>query len=103
MIFIERMLPLARERLLTIRDDASLTQAADLLDERHTSIVVACGETGAMAGIITKSDVVHQIEHCPGSACEAAVATVMTRHVTYCRPGDLLDDAWSVMKERGLQ
>lgn len=103
MIFVERMLPLARERLVTIRDDASLTQAADLLDERHTNIVVVCDKTGAMVGIITKSDVVHQIGHCSGSACEAAVAKVMTRHVTYCRPGDLLDDVWSVMKERGLQ
>lgn len=103
MIFVERMLHLARERLVTVMDDASLTQAADLLDERHTNIVVVCDKTGAMVGIITKSDVVHQIGHCGGSACEAAVAKVMTRHVTYCRSGDLLDDVWSVMKERGLQ
>jgi CBS domain-containing protein len=39
---------------------------------------------------------------CQGSGCTAAVATVMTKDVTYCRPGDLLHDVWSIMKERGL-
>lgn len=31
-----------------------------------------------------------------------AVAAVMTRDVTCCRPGDLLTDVWVTMRERGL-
>jgi CBS domain-containing protein len=32
----------------------------------------------------------------------AAVAAVMTKNVTYFRPGDLLKDVWSIIKERSL-
>jgi succinate dehydrogenase hydrophobic membrane anchor protein len=47
--FVERMLPVARERLVTIRHDALLTKAARLLDERHTNLVVVCDDGGARA------------------------------------------------------
>lgn len=39
---------------------------------------------------------------CTGCSCTAAAATVMTKDVAYCRPGDLLQDVWSTMKERKL-
>ena len=102
MILVERMLPVARERLVTIRDDALLMMAARLLDGRHINLVVVCDNGGAMVGVITKTDVVRQMGRCDGSCCTAAVATVMTRDVTHCHPGDLLHEVWSVMKERGL-
>lgn len=35
MIFVEGMLPTARERLVTIRHDAPLMAAARLLDDSH--------------------------------------------------------------------
>jgi CBS domain-containing protein len=101
-MFVERMLPVARERLVTIRDDALLTNAARLLDGRHINLVVACDSGGAMVGVVTKTDVVRQMGHCQGSSCTATVATVMTKDVTYCRLGDLLHDVWTIMKERSL-
>ena len=96
-------MPLARERLATVKDDALLTKAAELPDTRHTNAVAVCNKSGAMVGLVTKSDVVHQICHCGGPACTHAVASVMTKDVTFCRPGDSLHDVWSVMRERGLQ
>ncbi len=101
-MFVEGILPVARERLVMIRDDALLTNAAGLLDGRHINLVVACDSGGAMVGVVTKTDVVRQMSRCHGSGCTAAVATVMTRDVTYCRPGDLLHDVWTIMKERSL-
>lgn len=102
MMFVESILPLARERLVTVRDDDLLTKAARLLNDRHTNLVVACDNAGAMVGVVTKTDVVRQISHCCGGSCTTAVAAIMTKDVTYCRPGDLLHDVWSIMKERGL-
>lgn len=102
-MFVERILPVARERLVTIRDDALLTNAARLLEGRHINLVVACDNGAAMVGVVTKTDIVRQMSHCQGSGCTAAVvATVMTKDVTYCRPGDLLHDVWTIMKERSL-
>ena len=101
-MFVERMLSVARERLVTIGDDNLLINAARLLDSRHINLVVACDSGGAMVGVVSKTDIVRQMGRCQGSGCTAAVATVMTRNVTYCRPGDLLHDVWTLMKERSL-
>ncbi len=101
-MLVERILPVARDRLVVIGDDALLKEAATLLNNRHTNLVVACNGTGVMAGVVTKTDVVRQIAHCGGSGCTVPVAAVMTKEVTYCCPGDLLHDVWSMMRERNL-
>lgn len=102
MTLVETILPVARERLVTIGDDAPLTEAAKFLDGRHINLVVVCDKRGAMVGIITRTDVVRQISLCLGSGCTAHAATVMTKDVIYCRPSDSLEDVWSIMKERTL-
>jgi CBS domain-containing protein len=102
MILVEKMLPVARERLVMIDEDALLTTAARLLNDRHTNLVIAHDKSGTMTGVVTKTDIVRQLSHCSGSGCTAPVAEVMTRDVTYCRSGDLLHDVWSIMKERNL-
>lgn len=45
-MFVERMLPVARERLVTIRDNALLMEAAKLLGDRQTNLVVVCNDGG---------------------------------------------------------
>ena len=39
---------------------------------------------------------------CRGCACTTTVAKVMTQSVTSCRPSDLLQDVWSIMKRHGF-
>ena len=103
MIFVERMLPVARKRLVTVKDDALLTEAARFLDGGHINLVVVCDKGGAMVGIVTRTDVVHQMSICEGSGCAAiVVGRAMTKDVTFCRRGDLLEDVWSIMKARKL-
>ena len=38
-----------------------------------------------------------------GAGCITAASLAMTRDVVFCRPGDLLHDVWTRMKERGLK
>jgi CBS domain-containing protein len=102
MILVETIVPVARERLVTVRDDALLTEAARFLDGRHINLVVVCDKGGAMVGIVTRTDIVRQMGLCQGCGCNAVVGTVMTKDVTFCRPGDSLQDMWSIMKEKGL-
>lgn len=101
-MLVERLLPGARERLVTIAGNAPLIEAARLL-RAGTDLVVVCDSAGFLAGVITKTDVVSQISECQGSSCTAAASSVMTRDVVLCRPGDWLQDVWSRMKERGLK
>ncbi|MGH7115881.1 MAG: CBS domain-containing protein [Stellaceae bacterium] len=102
-MFVERMLPAARKRLVTIGDDAPLIDAARLLGDRHADLVVVCSSNELLAGVITNTDVVRQISHCQGSGCTTAASNVMTQTVILCHPSDLLHDVWSIMKDRGLK
>jgi CBS domain-containing protein len=102
MTLVKEVVPVARERLVTVRDNAPLAEAARFLDGRHINLVVVCDKDGAMIGIVTRTDVVRQMGLCQGCGCTAAAATVMTKDVTYCRPDDSLQDVWSLMKERNL-
>jgi CBS domain-containing protein len=96
-------MPVAQTRLVTVKTDALLVDAARLLSDSQCNLVVVCSDAGNIAGVITKTDVVSRIGHCTGFSCTAAVENVMTRDVTFCRENDWLNDVWSVFKERGLK
>jgi CBS domain-containing protein len=104
MILVQKIVPVARERLVTVKDDALLAEAGRLLDGRHINLVVVCDKGGVMAGIITRRDVVRQMSLFLGQGCACTVpaAMAMTRDVIYCYPDDSLQDVWSIMKERKL-
>ncbi len=102
-MIVEQMLPRARERLATIGGGAPVREAADLMSKPHTDLVVVCDYVGGMIGVLTKTDLVEQLRHCCGSGCTTTVDTIMSRDVVSCQPSDMLNDIWSVMKERGLQ
>lgn len=94
-MFVDRIIPTARKRLVTIPESAKLLEAAKLLRNADTDIVVVCASDGLLAGVITKTDVVNQISHCQGDSCTTAASSVMTRDVVVCRSGDLLYGVWS--------
>lgn len=101
-MFVERLLPTAREKLVTIADDAPLMEAANLL-HKGTDLVIVCDSTGLVAGVITKTDVVGQMSRCQGTSRMMAASLTMTRDVVICRPDELLQEVWKRMKERKLK
>lgn len=100
---VEGVLPAAKERLVTIRIDALLIDAARLLNGPQQNLVVVCDEGGKMAGVITKTDIVGRIGYCRGCSCTMPASHVMTQEVAFCRPSDWLRDVWSLIKQRGLK
>jgi CBS domain-containing protein len=101
-IYVGRLLPAAREKLVTITDDAPLMEAANFL-HKGTDLVIVCGSAALVAGVITKTDVVGQMSRCQGASCTMAVSLAMTRDVVVCWPGELLQDVWERMKKRKLK
>jgi len=100
---VKEVLPAASKRLVVIRDDASLTDAAKLLREPDVDLVVACGEDKSVTGVITKTDLVREISERRGGETATTVSSVMTRDVASCGPHDSLHDVWTMMKERKLK
>lgn len=101
-MFIEHILPEARARLVTVGTDALVTDVATLLAGDHDLVVIS-GSDGVMAGVISKTDLVRLLSECHVNVCMLPASVVMTNDVTYCRPTDLLQDVWLLMKERGFR
>ena len=101
-MYVERLLQAACEKLVTMADDAPLIDAANFL-HRGIELVIVCGSSGSVSGVITKTDIVGQMSRCQGANCTLAASLAMTRDVVVCRPGELLQDAWKRMKERKLK
>lgn len=101
-MLVEQLLQVSHKRLVTIADNAPMIQAAKLLCQ-GSDLVVVCSSAGLLTGVITKTDVVSQLSDCQGTSCTTAASLVMTPDVVVCRSGDLLQDVWSKMKERGLK
>ena len=102
-MLVDRIMPAARDRLLTVSQQAPLIEAARLLRNGRSDLVVVCDPNGLLSGVVTKSDIVAQISQCLGASCTTGLSSVMTRDVTSCRQKDWLHDIWGVMKERQLK
>jgi predicted transcriptional regulator len=102
-MLVNRLFSQARARLISVKQDAPVTEAARLLRDSRSDMVVVCDREGVLAGVVTKSDVVAQISHCCGSSCTTGVAAVMTTTVSNCRGADRLSDVWQVMKDKQLK
>ncbi|HZQ39930.1 MAG TPA: CBS domain-containing protein [Rhizomicrobium sp.] len=101
-MLVEQVLSKACERLAIIDAAASIRDAANLMAEPHTNLVVVCRD-GAAIGVVTKKDIVVEISQCAKFDLDAPVETVMTREVTHCLSSDPLADVWKTMKARNIQ
>lgn len=102
-MFVEQILPSAREPLATIPARALVTDAAAMMLTEDTDLLVVCKE-GVMAGVLTKTDIVAQVQRHPlGYGFQVPVTAIMTRDVISCRAGDRLHDIWQTMKTRGFR
>lgn len=101
-VIVETLLPVTGDRLVTISDKAQLTEAAARLGSGQANLVIVCDDAGTMVGVVSKTDIVSRIGQCQGGTCMAMVASVMTGEVTCCHPDDTLQEAWSLMKEKGF-
>ena len=89
-------------RLVTATLQTPLLEAAQRLSCTQIGLVIVCDAEGVIAGVISKSDIVRQIGHCLGSACQTLAGDLMTTDVVCCHPDDSLADILAVMEQHGL-
>ena len=102
-MLVESVLPIARERLVMVADNAPVVEAAKLLGSPYVNLAMVCDPAGAMVGVMSKTDIVKHISHCHGHACTISVSNLMTRDVISCQSKDWLHDVWSLMKARTIR
>ena len=101
-MFVHKLLPDARERLSIVDVSAPFLQAATL-PQSGTDLVVVCGPQGAVAGVISKTDVLRHIASRQESCFASPASALMTRRVILCLPDDSLQHVWARMKHGSFQ
>ena len=101
-MLVEQVLPRACERLAVVDAASSIRDAASLMAEPRTDLVIVCRD-GALVGVIAKKDIVMEVSRGGAFDLGAPVETVMTREVASCRSSDPLADVWQTMKAREIQ
>lgn len=64
---------------------------------------MACGDSGILRGVTTKTDVVAQMSRCQGASCAVPTWAVVTRDVVSSSPSDWLTCAWAIMEVHELE
>jgi CBS domain-containing protein len=102
-MFVETILPHARERLAVVAVNSFVWEAVKLMAKPHTDLVVVC-EDAVMVGVVTKTDILAKLSRCDfGHSLDVRLDTIMTREVTSCRPTDPLFDLWIMMNKLDIR
>lgn len=93
---VSQILSQKGQRLVTIRPDATIATAAEVLKREAIGAVMVVGEDGSLAGILSERDIVRAAPQHGQALFSLSVEALMTREVVTCGPEDRVHD---VMKQ----
>lgn len=97
-----RLGDLPRREPVTLAATASVRDALQTMSERRVGSVLLLGDDGALAGILTRHDVLDRIA-LAGTDLAAPVSSVMTRPVATLQADDTTHDAMMLMSRRRIR
>jgi CBS domain-containing protein len=102
MATVKDLLAVKGSHVLSIGPDASVLDAAALMNEHRVgSLVVMSG--GQVIGILSERDILQRVVALEREPGHTAVRDVMTTEVVCCQPHTSLDEARGVLKNRRIR
>ena len=86
--------------VVTIKQTASVEQAARVLRERRFGALVVVDAKDAVCGIISERDIIRVVSDHGGKALHLRVEDVMTRAVQTCGPGETVQNVMHIMHKQ---
>jgi CBS domain-containing protein len=86
--------------VVTITNDATLSEAARLLSRKRIGAVVVRDRDGSVAGILSERDIVRAMADVSVNALAQSVSAYMTRTVYTCGETDTIEDLMELMTHR---
>ncbi|GAB5458760.1 MAG: CBS domain-containing protein [Henriciella sp.] len=87
----------------TITAEATLAEAASLLDQKRIGAVVAVDSKGGLIGVLSERDIVRRFARNGGATVDMTVADAMTRGVITATPSETLDTCLGRMTDRRIR
>jgi CBS domain-containing protein len=103
MVLVQHILGDARKRLAVLRWDARVAQAAEILSNPQTPLVVVCDSEGRAVGVLSKSNIVKALAGAKGGAVQLSVGDVMTNSVLSCHVDHTLQRVWDSMNAQTVR
>jgi CBS domain-containing protein len=102
MILVKHVLESARKRLMVLSVDASLFDAARILKNRDTPLVVVCDSDGIAVGVIASGHVLNALASAEADACGLNAGAIMTKPLLTCHLDEYLQQVWAGMNSQTL-
>jgi CBS domain-containing protein len=102
MILVKHILEAAQKRLAVLTREASIFDAARILANRDTPLVVVCDSAGIAVGVISSSHVIRVLATAGIDALGFNAGAIMTKPLLSCHVDETLQQVWAVMNSRTL-
>ena len=100
---VETILRHKGRRVATIRADATIEKAVELLRRNGVGALVVSDDGTSVDGILSERDIVLGLFKCGGDLLSRPVGEVMTREVITCEPEDSVSDLMAEMTNRRIR
>ena len=102
MALVKHVLEAAQKRLAVLSREASIIDAARILANRETPLIVVCDADGIAVGVISTSHVVNVLATAGVDALGLNAGAIMTRPLLSCHVEENLQQVWAVLTSRTL-
>ena len=87
----------------TIRPDATIAEAVEMLNRERVGALVVSEVGGEVAGVLSERDIVRALGRFGEDLLSRPVDEIMTRNVITCEPGDTVGELMSEMTNRRIR
>ena len=102
MMLVKHILEAARKRLAVLSREASLFDAARILANRDTPLIIVCDSDGVAVGVISSNHIINVLATAGVDALGFNAGAIMTKPLLSCHVDETLQQVWAVMNSRTL-
>jgi len=102
-MYVRDILSTKGGRIVTIRPDATIAAATQLLAKHRIGAVLVTDATDGIAGILSERDIVRGLAKHGATVADLSVSDLMTRDVHTCTPNDTIADIMGVMTAQRIR
>jgi len=100
---VKHILEAARGRLAVLSETALVPDAAQILANPNTPLVVVCNQEGIAVGVMSRTDIIKLLASAGTAACDTKAGAIMTKRMVSCHLDQPLREAWMVLSARSLR